>query len=481
MPTVNFTPPPTVAAFMRSNAFGRLIAGPVGSGKTLGIIFELLRRACEQEPGEDGLRYTRFAIVRQTLKQLRDTVLKDILQWLGDIAYFKVSDGTIYIEAGDVRSEWMLIPLENLEDQQRLLSSQLSGAWMSECIEMDIGFVSAISGRMPRYPSGTRGLPTWYGIVCDTNMPVEGSPWHKFMTEPPANWQVFLQPGGLEPNAENLQHLEQTKETRKLAEDDPVRLAQGRKFYLRNALNPNPLWVKRYVNAQYGDDPSGVSVFRESFKSDFHVVDELDPVHGHPLVIGQDFGRDPWSVITQLDHRGRLLVLGEVPAEDVGLEMHINRALRPYLADPRFLGKAIAMVGDPSGKAKSTIFEETTFDTVKRMGFMAFPAPTNDIDPRLRAVEAFLLAQRDGGPALLISRKHCPTIVRALSGGYRYAKTRAGQRKPTPDKNEFSHVMDALQYAALVANGGMSGYVASKLRVGPRRVRSTKVTAAGWC
>ena len=78
MPVINYTAPPTCAAFMKSNSFGRMIAGPVGSGKTTACLFEIFRRSCEQAPALDGYRYTRWAIVRQTLKQLKDTVLKDI-------------------------------------------------------------------------------------------------------------------------------------------------------------------------------------------------------------------------------------------------------------------------------------------------------------------------------------------------------------------------------------------------------------------
>ena len=157
MTTINYTAPPTCARFMKSESFGRLIAGPVGSGKTTACIFELLRRSCEQAKAPDGLRYTRWAIVRQTLKQLRDTVLKDVTTWLQGIASFKVSENTIYVTLGDVRSEWLLIPLEDAEDQRRLLSMQLTGAWMSECIEMDVGIVSPLAGRCGRYPSAAQG------------------------------------------------------------------------------------------------------------------------------------------------------------------------------------------------------------------------------------------------------------------------------------------------------------------------------------
>jgi hypothetical protein len=480
MANVVFDAPPTVASFMKSAAFGRLIAGPVGSGKTTGCIMELFRRACEQDAALDGLRYTRFAITRQTLKQLKDTVLKDILDWLGPVCDYRVSESTIYVEVADVRSEWILIPLEDPEDQKRLLSMQLTGAWMSEAIEQDVGLVAAISGRIPRYPTGNRGTPSWHGIIADTNMPTEGSDWHKFMTEDPPDWQFFIQPGGLTSAAENLPHLNQTPETKKLKPDDPVRLAQGRKYYERLARNTNPDWVRRYVHALYGNDPSGTAVFRECFKHTFHVVEGLEPVHGHPLIVGQDFGRDPWSIICQIDHKGRLLVLEEVAAEDIALELHITKSLRPALAHQRYLGKSVALIGDPAGRAKGTIYEETSFEALARMGFAAIPAPTNDIDPRIRSVEAFLLGQRDGGPAVLFDAKRCPTLIKAMGGGYRYGKMKSGQRKPLPDKNDASHPIDAFQYACLAAHGGMSSVIAQRLRQGPRRTPRVRIPAGAW-
>lgn len=480
MKRINYDAPPTCAHFMKSNSFGRLIAGPVGSGKTTACLFELFRRSCEQHRAPDGFRYTRWAIVRQTLKQLKDTVLKDITTWLDGMAEYMVSDNTIYVQIGDVRSEWLLIPLDTPEDQRRLLSMQLTGAWMSESIEMDVAIISPLAGRCGRYPSSAQGGATWFGIIADTNMPSEGSPWHKFMAlDTPPDWQIFIQPGGMEDNAENLEWLTQTPETLKLPVTSEVRRAQGQSYYKRFLRSNSEDWCKRYVHAKYGDDPSGSAVFKDSFKLHFHVVDEVLPVPGYPLIIGQDFGRDPCSVICQIDHKGRLLVLEEVMASDIGLELHIERNLRPKVLQDRYLGRPMAIMGDPAGKAKSTTYEETSFDALKRMGFNAFPAPTNDIDKRLRAVEAFLLSQRDGGPAILIDRGRCPELVRALSGGYRYAKTRAGVRKPHPDKNAYSHVSDALQYAALAAHGGMVSMISSRIMPRPRRERK-QFSSRAW-
>jgi hypothetical protein len=482
MTVINYTAPPTCARFMKSDAFFRLIAGPVGSGKTTACLFELLRRACEQHPAPDGYRYTRFAIVRQTLKQLKDTVLKDITSWLEGMATYKVSDSTIYVTIGDVRSEWILIPLDNPEDQRRLLSMQLTGAWMSECIEMDLALTDPLSGRCGRYPGPKLGGCTWKGIIADTNMPSEGSDWHNFMAvNVPPDTQIFIQPGGLTPEAENLEWLNQNPKTLLLPENDPVRLAEGRKYYERLGT-PGPTrsmdWIRRYVHAQYGNDPSGTAVYRESFKRHWHVVDDLEPVQGHPLIIGQDFGRDPWSIIGQVDHKGRLLILEEVEAEDIGLELHIQKSLRPSLMQDRYYGRPIAVVGDPAGVAKDSLYEESSFDLLKRHGFMAVPAPTNDIDPRIRSVDSWLLQSRDAGPAILFDAKRCPKLVAAMGGGYRYAKTKDGRRKPLPDKNEYSHPSDALQYLCLGA-GGMQGLIFRRLFIMPQRT-APQVPAAAW-
>lgn len=483
MPALNYTAPKTGAAFMKSAAFGRLIAGPVGSGKTVCCVIELLRRAIGQAKAADGYRYTRFAIVRQTLKQLKDTVLKDCQQWLLGLGAWKVSEGVFHLEFGDVRSEWVFIPLENAEDQARLLSMQLTGGWLSECIEMDYDVLGPLSGRLGRYPSGAQGTPTWFGWIADTNFPTEMTPWHKFMEDPPLGIQVFKQPSGLSPEAENLNWLVQTDETIKLPVGDPRRIAQGRKYYERfvQLYGDDSDWVRRYVNAEYGDDPSGAAVFKNTFRADFHIVPATLLIPGYPLLIGQDFGRNPWSLIAQMDHLGRLVVHQEVPATNVGLEKHVNQSLRPLLYSQKFMGYRVAAVGDPSGVAKGSIGEESCVEAMTRLGIPCFPAPTNDIEPRLRAVEALLGRQTNGGPTLMISAEGCPHLCRAMRGGYRFLKSKAGALKTKPDKDDkegYSHVADDLQYLALCVHGNIVPDITRRLR--PRVKKRAAVSAAGW-
>lgn len=473
-----YTAPPTLAKFMKSDAYGRIAAGPVGSGKTIACIIELLRRSILQAPAEDGYRYTRFAVLRQTLKSLKDTVLKDCETWLGNrgLGIWKVSESTYHVMFDDVRSEWIFLPMEDAEDQARVLSMQLTAAWLSEGIEMDFNILAPVAGRVGRYPSGARGQPSWYGIIMDTNMPTDSTPWQHFMENLPIDWQKFIQPSGMVSNAENLNWLLQTQDTMQLPIDHPKRLATGRRYYERLVdmyQHSNPDWVNRYVHAQYGNDPSGQAVFRESFKPNFHVVERTTLIPGYPVIVGQDFGRNPWSIICQPDHLGRLIVHEEVPAMNIGLERHVTDHLRPALWRT-YMGYKVAVVGDPAGVAKDSISEENPFDAMLRLGLPSFPAPTNKIEPRLRAVEAMLGRQTGGGPSLVISAAGCPHLVRAMAGGYRFKKNLDGGLKPLPEKNDptgYSHVADCLQYVCLTFHGGMIPHIMTRLRPKTTNVR----------
>jgi hypothetical protein len=474
--------PPTISRFMESTAFGRLLCGPVGSGKTTSCLVEIARRMGTQQPGWDGRRYTRFAIIRQTLKDAKATVLKDARGWFGALADWRVSESTLYIDYADIYSEWMFIPLDEPDDVKRLLSTQLTGAYINEAVEINIALLSDISGRCGRYPNNEHGAPSWRGIFADTNMPLANTEWADFILNPPPEWQVFKQPSGLSYEAENLAHLDQTADTLLLPEDNPIRIDQGRNYYRRLATVGTPDYIRRYVMADFGIDPSGSAVYAECFKYEFHTVDTLEPIYSRLLIVGQDFGRNPWSLITQLNHAGQLMVLEEVAGSDIGLEQHVKQNLYPVLLQERYIGRPIIIVGDPSGMARDSLFEMNCFDLLKSLGLPAERAPTNDIDPRIRAVEQFFIRQVGGKGAILIDRQRCPMLIQGLNGGYRYSKTRDNVARSLPDKNKWSHVNDCLQYIALIA-GSMGAYQWVLGRVISARSKRTprpRMSALGW-
>ena len=80
---LDFSGSPVVAKFLKSNSFVRGIMGPVGSGKSYACCAEIFRRAVMQKPSpRDGIRYSRFVIVRNSYPMLRTTTLKTWMELL---------------------------------------------------------------------------------------------------------------------------------------------------------------------------------------------------------------------------------------------------------------------------------------------------------------------------------------------------------------------------------------------------------------
>lgn len=467
---IDYDAPTTITNFMLDDSKVRLIIGPYGSGKTTGCIMELMRRAMMEYPDANGTRKTRFVIVRNTAQQLRQTILEDIRKWLTPAMTYRVTDSTVQFRfshptQGRIESDWMMIPLDKPEDQQRLLSLNITGGWVSEFREIPIRVVEALLGRCGRYvPVGSQAGNAWHGVIGESNPPDEDSEWyHKLEIERPPTWKLFKQPGGMDRLAENK---------------EKGRLPTG--YYEDLVASNNPDWVDVHVHAKYGKSLSGQAVFRASFKPEFHVTyNDLRPIPSLPLMIGQDFGRTPASLIAQVDNRGRLLIFHEATSVDMGVEQFATSTLRPIMVN-HFVGLGSFMVADPTGKDKGQITEESPFDCLKRLGFKVYGAPTNDLEPRLRAVEQLFLRQVDAGPMILISGTHCPQLVQALKFNYRYKRKKTGAMDldDTPDKTHpWSDLADCLQYLALSTNANYTGKVIQESRP---RVRRPSPSVAGW-
>lgn len=462
--TLLYKPPPTVDRFMLDEHRIRVIVGPLGSGKSMGCIMHLLELGCQQAP-HNGTRYTRFACVRNTLQQLRQTVLADIKQYLEGLCSYYATDSTVQLrfslpDGTKVHSDLMLIPLDTKEDVRRLLSLQLTGAWINELREVPIDIIRPLLGRTGRYPSKANGGATWRGIIADTNPWDIDSPYHERMVlKPHHNWALFHQPSGVGPNAENVENLPP-------GYYDDLMDGQDNDF------------AAVHVESQWGSSNAGQAVFRRSFDALRHACELKMVTNPHrPLIIGLDFGRTPCAVITQLDNLGRLIVYKEVISDDMGLVQFLGERLMPELNTPAFAGRSVVVVADPAGNQKTQLRDETPFTVLKDFGFRAYPASTNDVDKRVLAVEKLLMKFPAGEPAIQINRGGCPTLVTAMGSKYRYRKKRDGQLEDRPEKTHpWSDVTDALQYACLGVQQNVLGRVMRPVHAARREAPS----AAAW-
>lgn len=468
MTDLTYSAPPTISEMMLSDQRVRIIRGPVGSGKSSGMVMEMLRRSMEQAPDpHDGIRRSRWVIVRNTMPQLKTTSKKTIEELMRGVAEYEAQNHTFWLKMNDIESEWIMLPLDTPENVQRLLSLDLTGAWLSELRELEPQILLDVLSRCGRYPSMKHGGPTWYGVIAETNSFSEDSKWNEILEEKnllgkplPETWGYWVQPGARSPVAENKENL-----------------VPG--YYEDLIASNSAAWVEQYVDNRITPSLSGEAVFRNTFRHDFHVAKkDLIPIPGTIVVIGMDFGRNPAAVVTQTDPFGRLVVLDEAVGEGMGIEKFVTTILRPLLAQPKYARLPMGICGDPSGIARGQIGEESVFKVLNRLGFSAQPAQTNNIEPRLRAVDKWLLQQRDGGGAFLIS-PHCVTLIRAFGSRYRYARRKAdGQLMPMPEKNHpWSDIADACQYAALGHSGQIIGRLV-RVRRDANQVRSK--SAGGW-
>lgn len=205
--------PPTLKRFARSNDLIRFIVGPVGSGKSSRCVREIIRRACRQKPGSDGVRRTRAAVIRNTYSQLRDTTRKTFEQWVPAwmgtwheqaftfTVHMPLSDGTT------VDCEVLFRALDRPEDVKKLLSLELTFAYLNEVREIPKHVLDVLETRIGRYPSRMQGGATWAGIWADTN------PWHashwgaKLFAKNLPGYSLYRQPGGRTTEAENRENL----------------------------------------------------------------------------------------------------------------------------------------------------------------------------------------------------------------------------------------------------------------------------------
>lgn len=68
--------------FHADDSFVRGIMGPIGSGKSVACVIEIISRALRQAPNQDGVRRTRWAVIRNTYPELTSTTIKTWMDWL---------------------------------------------------------------------------------------------------------------------------------------------------------------------------------------------------------------------------------------------------------------------------------------------------------------------------------------------------------------------------------------------------------------
>lgn len=436
-----YTPSPTLEKFHKNDSIVRAIIGAIGSGKSVGCAMEVLHRAYTQAPNKNGIRKSRWSVVRNSYRELQDTTIKTWMDWLGpDFGVFRQQDMSHLItgkldDGTSLHLEVLFRALDRPNDVKKLLSLELTGMWLNEAREIPKEVFDMGIGRVGRYPSKRDGGPTWFGVIMDTNPPDTDHWFYRLFEEDrPDTFAIFHQPSGLSPEAENTANL-----------------PPG--YYENMMAGKDQEWINVYIHGQYGFVSDGKPVFPE-FKDGVHTTSEPIKI-GKQIFVGIDFGLTPAAVIGQKTVSGQIQILDELVTEDMGA-VNFGRLLREKL-NTEYRDCTFEIYADPAGEQRSQTDEVTPFQILWNQDIQAWPCYTNDFTIRRETVADYL--QRldfTGKPAFVLGPK-CRMLRKALGGGYKYKRMQVtGEAKwqDKPDKGRYSHVADALQYMMLGAIGG---------------------------
>ena len=462
---------PTLSDFMQDNTFIRAVMGCFGSGKSACSVNEIVRRSVRQYPDVNLKRKTRYACIRNTFTELEDTTLKTFDEWipLNDPRVgkynktehifvsneFPLPDGTTF------QFEVLFRALDQPKHIRKLLSLELTGAFLNEARDIPLSIVNGVQGRVGRYPSKKtpwadynpdflysewydiakkrideeaekKGIPpvyggaSWFGVWMDTNPPDDDSWWYRLFEEiKPSNAILYKQPSGLSPDAENLPYLPPN-------------------YYENLMQGKDSEWIKVYIKGEYGYVQDGKPVYPDY--SDTLHCKEFDIPDNVTIYRGWDFGLTPSCSYSFINAFGQWCVIDELVSDNMGIERFSDQVIAHSITT--FGDRKYIDVGDPAGEGRSQVDERTCFDILfgKNINIMA-----GDQDPNIRieSVKYPLNRLIEGKPQFLLHPR-CKMLRKGFNGKYKYRRLNTAQERyvDKPDKNEYSHIHDALQYTA---------------------------------
>lgn len=503
---------PVAWAYKRDRSFASFIIGPVGSGKSVPSLQRIIDIGMEQARSEDGKRRSRFAVIRNTQPELRSTTAVTYGQIypseaFGEIIWRSPATHIIHPRGTDLEIEVNLLALDKPKDVKKLLSLELTGAFVNEFREVPRSIVTRLTERVGRYGVNERPT-TWSGIWGDTNPPDSDHwiyDWHhrntpegySFHQQPPGVLEVEPYQGGARIIDENFPAYQGIK--LKSAEvliwfrgkmrrvDCPIEIISAAERYW--IVNPwqenlaalsrvnagaNPLGkrsyygralagkaieeIQSYLQGVYTFVADGRRVVPQ-YNGHVHGQQHVPVLEDQPILIGADIGGgtlQPSALLFQRHPRGILLAHREVVCFDLGIK-RFGELLKEALAKhfPSHVARGLTGTGwgDPAGNKRDEIFETASFDHLRNVhGIKLEPAPSQDPKMRIAALSGPCERMIDGKPGLLLNKANCPMLHKGLMGAWHFKRVSvSGDERfaDKPSKNDVSHICDGAGYGFL--------------------------------
>lgn len=481
------SPGPVADAFVRSRGFIVGCVGPVGSGKTMAALQKGLRLAAQQlgVVRHDGVivRKARIGVIRESYPSLQSTTLKSWFRIVPEAegtfswkAPFTHKFTKVLKREGNQRDGRVLEILEcefefraigDLSVEEACRGWEINAVIIDEADLQPANLVPFLTGRVGRFSDLDPSLVVDPQIILVLNMPdIDNHIYHLLFDETADALGLtddeaailketlgdrplidrHVQPGGREPDAENLHNL-----------------PGGRGYYvLQVAANrATPGYVDRMVDNKPVPIQHGQPV-----NANFAYTTHVRPIEWDPrrkLIVGVDQGLFAAAVALQRDWTNAVRTLaevvnttrnerGQVQLLKVGPTAFAKR-VKQMLTDkfPGITPDMIRVVADPAAFAANDRADQEhdwLLAFQKELGLKVHRAKSNSAGLRNQAIWS-ALDVRDG----YMVDPGCRHLIKGHSGGYRYAKAEmgTGEVRSSPEIADtiYTHVCDAEQYAAL--------------------------------
>ena len=231
-------PGPVSQAFADSDAFARVLMGPMNGGRRWTAVADIVRRPGRMAVTGQYQKHWRWLAAAPTVNMLLEKTMpawharvpKDLGEWDEKSRAHRVEYpiARIGTQIATAAVEIQFLALERAEDRRKLMQTPTTGIWLDHPRHMGEDIFADATDIAGLYPASLAEDALWCGIIMTTRMPAED---HWLARR--ADIAIFRQPGGRTATAES------------------GHLPKG--YYQRQAgRGKGDAWVRVNVDAEFG-------------------------------------------------------------------------------------------------------------------------------------------------------------------------------------------------------------------------------------
>ena len=434
---IDYTPLPTLKKFHESLAAHRCMVGPFGSGKTSAAIIELGYYLPMSIFEWFGIKETRWLILRNTYRELYDTVQQPMFDdWIPWGIHNQKHDTYKFDYPNGVKVTFLFRACDRPDHARQFKSLLITGAWLEESIEISNQVKDVIKGRLGRYPKQKKGQEIAWSelplLIESTNPPDVDHPLF-------SQYKWIVAPDSAVSPKEPLEGHEGFWQP---PYENTANLPPGYYENLKKVYRDSPEFADMYVLSKPGAMVKGKVVYN-GFTKDRHVGKETLKWHKGRLYRGWDnTGNSPACIVAQIVGTNRAHILREFYSDRLDILDFTEWVV--VECNQLFPGAEYTDYADPAGENKVSSPKgglTSNAEMQREFGVNVLPSEQN-----WEARKSSVQRQINMHEGLLVDPS-CTRLINGFISGYVYQEIgTTGNFKDKPMKNRFSHLQDSVQY-----------------------------------